>query len=198
MKSQTKDNCLKALIYISTAFTIMVLLSIVMFVLIKGLPAINLDFLTNKESGIFPLVVSTFYLVILSLVISIPIGVATAIYLNEYAKPGKLLSIVTFSIQSLAGIPSIIYGLFGMLLFVNTLKMSYSILAGALTLSIMLLPTIIITTKEALKSIPMSYRYGSLALGATKLETNFKIVLPSAISGILVAIVLSISSYFNN
>ncbi len=142
--------------------------------------------------GIVPMFVSTIYIILLSLAIAGPIGISAAIYLNEYAKPGRILSSIRFAIQNLAGIPSIIYGLFGMLLFVQTLKMQYSILAGSLTLSILLLPTIISTTEEALKEIPRSYREGSYGLGATKLQTIAKIILPGALPGILVAVILSI------
>ncbi|MDF2869513.1 MAG: pstA [Anaerocolumna sp.] len=142
--------------------------------------------------GIIPMLVSTIYIILLSLVISGPIGIGAAIYLNEYAKPGRVLGIIRFAIQNLAGIPSIIYGLFGMLLFVQVLKMQYSILAGSLTLSILLLPTIISTTEEALKEIPRSYREGSYGLGATKLQTIGRIILPGALPGILVAVILSI------
>jgi len=142
--------------------------------------------------GIIPMLVSTIYIILLSLVISGPIGIGAAIYLNEYAKPGRILNSIRFAIQNLAGIPSIIYGLFGMLLFVQVLKMQYSILAGSLTLSILLLPTIISTTEEALKEIPRSYREGSYGLGATKLQTIARIILPGALPGILVAVILSI------
>lgn len=142
--------------------------------------------------GIIPMLVSTVYMILLSLAISAPIGILSAIYLNEYAKAGRVLNIIRFAIQNLAGIPSIIYGLFGMLVFVQMLHMQYSILAGALTLSIILLPTIITTTEEALKAIPNTYRQSSLGLGATKLQTNYKVVLPNALPGILVAIILSI------
>lgn len=148
--------------------------------------------ITRPGGGIVPMLVSTIYIIILSLVISAPIGILSAIYLNEYAKPGKILNLLRFAIQNLAGIPSIIYGLFGMLVFVQMMKMQYSILAGSLTLSIILLPTIISTTEEALKAIPQTYRESSLGLGATKLQTNYKIVLPNALPGILVAVILSI------
>ena len=142
--------------------------------------------------GIVPMLISTIYIIFITLLIAVPIGVGAAIYLNEYAKPGKVLNIIRFAIQNLAGIPSIIYGLFGMLVFVQLARMQYSILAGSLTLSIMLLPTIISTTEESLKEIPMSYRQGSYGLGASKLQTISKIILPSATPGILVAIILSI------
>ncbi len=142
--------------------------------------------------GIVPMLVATVYIILLSLVIAAPIGISSAIYLNEYAKRGRILSTIRFAIQNLAGIPSIIYGLFGMLVFVQISKMEYSILAGALTLSIMLLPTIISTTEEALKEIPNAYRESSFGLGATKLQTIRRIILPGALPGILVAIILSI------
>lgn len=142
--------------------------------------------------GIVPMLVSTLYMIGLSLGIAAPIGILAAIYLNEYAKAGKVLQIIRFAIQNLAGIPSIIYGLFGMLFFVQMMKMQYSILAGACTISIILLPTIISTTEEALKAIPRGYRESSLGLGATKLQTTYKVVLPNALPGILVAVILSI------
>lgn len=147
---------------------------------------------TRPGGGIVPMVISTLYIILLTLLIAAPVGICAAIYLNEYAKPGKVLNIIRFAIQNLAGIPSIIYGLFGMLVFVQNLKMQYSILAGGLTLSIMLLPTIISTTEETLKEVPNVYRQGSMGLGATKLQTISKIILPSALPGILVAIILSI------
>lgn len=142
--------------------------------------------------GIVPMLVATIYVIVLSLCLAAPIGIGSAIYLNEYAKRGRTLNLIRFAIQNLAGIPSIIYGLFGMLLFVQIAKMQYSILAGALTLSIMLLPTIISTTEEALKEIPNAYRESSYGLGATKLQTIARIILPGALPGILVAILLSI------
>lgn len=142
--------------------------------------------------GILPMLVTTFYIIVLSLAIAAPIGISSAIYLNEYAKPGRILRLIRFAIQNLAGIPSIIYGLFGMLVFVRLLKMEYSILAGSLTLSILLLPTIISTTEEALKEIPKAYRDSSYGLGATKIQTIGRIILPGALPGILVAVILSI------
>lgn len=142
--------------------------------------------------GIMPMLISTIYIIILTLVIVMPIGVGAAIYLSEYAKSGRLLKLIRFAIQNLAGIPSIIYGLFGMLFFVQFCNMQYSILAGSLTLGIMLLPTIISTTEEAFKEVPQSYRHGSYGLGASKLQTIIKVILPSALPGILVGIILSI------
>lgn len=148
--------------------------------------------ITRPGGGILPMLVATLYMILLSLAIAAPVGILSAIYLNEYAKQGILLKLIRFAIQNLSGIPSIIYGLFGMLFFVQMLNMQYSIFAGACTISIVLLPTIISTTEEALKAIPKTYRESSLGLGATKLQTNYKIVLPNALPGILVAVLLSI------
>lgn len=151
--------------------------------------------LTNpngEEGGIFSSIFSTVYVVALSILISTPIGICAAIYLVEYAKPGKVVRIIRFATESLAGIPSIIFGLFGYIFFVTYLKLGFSLLAGALTVSMMVLPTIVRTTEEALKAVPNAYREGSLGLGATKLKTIKKIILPSAIPGILTSIILSI------
>lgn len=306
MSRQIKDNIIKALIYASSAFSVAILVIIIGFIVIKGAPRINLDFLTHsyedkttyvtvkevtnadaevkenqciskalgvafsmseeglvvekieKDSalkqavdgtgavyglrkndivtkigdyniereikantdsgavltesaktirnnsgdmrvkavrrggGIISMVVTTIYMVLLSLLIAGPIGILAAVYLNEYAKKGKMMTLIHFAIENLAGIPSIIYGLFGSLVFVQMLKLQYSLLAGALTVSIILLPTIISTTEETLKTIPKTYRESSLGPGATKLQTVSRVVLPNAISGILVAVLLSI------
>lgn len=148
--------------------------------------------ITRLGGGIVPMVVTTLYMILLSLIVAAPIGIMAAIYLNEYAKQGRVVTLIRFAIQNLSGIPSIIYGLFGALFFVQVCHMGYSILAGSLTLSIMLLPVIISTTEETLKAIPMTYRESSLGLGATKLQTIAKVVLPNALPGIVVAIILSI------
>lgn len=148
--------------------------------------------ITRIGGGIIPMLVTTLYMIVLSLLVAAPIGILSAIYLNEYAKQGKIVTIIRFAIQNLSGIPSIIYGLFGSIFFVQICKMSYSILAGALTIAIILLPVIISTTEETLKAIPKGYRESSLGLGATKLQTISKIILPNALPGIVVAIILSI------
>lgn len=146
----------------------------------------------RKGGGILPMIVTTIYMIGLSLLIAGPIGILAAVYLNEYAKKGKMMTVIHFAIENLAGIPSIIYGLFGSLVFVQMMQLQYSLLAGALTISIILLPTIITTTEETLKTIPKTYRESSLGLGATQLQTVMRVVLPNAISGILVAILLSV------
>ncbi len=181
-----------------TTITTMFLLGIITFILVKGLPYITWDFLTSDyEYGgaisIFPSIVSTLMLVFLSIVIAVPLGIMTAIYLNEYTKAGnKLVKFIRSAIEILAGIPSIVYGLFGMIFFCGICGLGTSIAAGAFTVSIMILPTIVRSTEESLMSVPDSFREGSLALGAGKLRTIFKVVLPSALPGILSAVILSI------
>lgn len=190
------DNTAKILIWLSALITVGALAWILIHVISNGLSEINWSFLTNNpsddEAGIFPMIISTLYIVLLSIAISTPIGVCSAIYLVEYAKPGKVVRIIRFATESLAGIPSIIYGLFGMIFFVIVLGLKFSLISGAITLSMMVLPTIIRTTEEALKAVPRSFREGSLALGASKLRTIFKVILPSAAPGIITAIILSI------
>jgi len=141
--------------------------------------------------GVFPMMVSTLLLVFVTLIVSAPLGILAAIYMVEYAKPGRFVKLVRFATEILSGIPSVVYGLFGMLMFVQLLKLGMSILSGALTMSILLLPIMMRTTEEALKTVPMSYREASYGLGANKIQTIYKVVLPSAMPGIMVGIILS-------
>ena len=192
-----KDNILNSLLYISSFVTVGVLVLIVGFIFIKGIKGISLDYIFSDYSalgdgGIFPMILSTLYMVLVSIAVSTPIGILSAIYLNEYAKKGKIVEIIRFATECLSGIPSIVYGLFGGIFFVVTLKMQYSIIAGALTVAIIILPVIIRTTEEALKTVPNEYREGSLAMGATKFQTLYKVILPSALPGILSGVILSI------
>lgn len=197
-KRRTSDWILMFLTWFFSFLTIAVLAWILIYIISKGVSQINFKFLsdiympTAGKTGIFPMIVSTLDIIAVTLMISTPVGICSAIYLVEYSKPGRVLDTVRFATETLAGIPSIIYGLFGLIFFVITLHFKYSILSGALTLSIMVLPTIIRTTEEALKSVPDGYREGSLALGATKLKTVSRIILPCAIPGILTAVILSI------
>lgn len=197
-KRRISDNILLCLTWLSAAVTMAVLVWILAYVIIKGIPHISWDFLTTiykpvrDLTGILPMMVSTLMLIGVTLLISTPIGICSAIYLVEYSKPGRLVNTIRFATETLAGIPSIIYGLFGYIFFVVALQFKYSILSGALTLSIMVLPTVIRSTEEALKSVPDSYREGSFALGASKLKTVSRVVLPCAIPGILTAVILSI------
>ncbi|VIG83202.1 ABC transporter phosphate-specific permease [Clostridioides difficile] len=192
-----KENLLKSLVYLSALFTIVSLVVIVGFIFIKGIGKMNFNFLLSNYSasgdgGILPMIITTLYTVLVSIVVATPIGILAAIYLQEYAKKGKAVTAIRFATESLSGIPSIVYGLFGGIFFVVTLKMGYSIVAGSLTVAIIILPVIIRTTEEALKTVPQAYRESSLALGATKFQTLYKVVLPSAIPGILSGVILSI------
>ncbi|MCI6031536.1 phosphate ABC transporter permease PstA [Fusobacterium varium] len=172
---------------------------IIGYIIYKGLPAISWEFLTEmpkngmREGGIFPAIIGTIYLTIGTIIVSVPFGIFTGIYLVEYAKDNLLTRIINLTIINLAGIPSIIYGLFGMALFVIFLGFDVSIVSGSLTLGIMCLPVIITSTRESLLAIPNHLREASLALGATKWETITKVVLPAALPGILTGVILSIS-----
>lgn len=192
-----KDNFLSFLLYLSSFITVGLLVLIVGFIFVNGIKGINFsyifsDYSAKGDGGIFPMIVSTVYMVVIAIVIATPIGILSAIYLNEYAKKGKIVETIRFATECLAGIPSIIYGLFGGIFFVVTLKMQYSIIAGALTVSIIILPVIIRTTEEALKTVPDEFREGSLAMGATQFQTLYKVILPSALPGILSGVILSI------
>lgn len=185
-------------LWLTALVTMGFLLLILIFILKEGLPSVSWDFLTKypesmgREGGIFPTIIGSFYLTIVSLVIATPIGVGAAVYLTEYTRESIITKIIRFGTETLAGVPSIIFGLFGFAFFVTYLHLGFSILSGAITLSLMLLPTIIRTSEEAIKSVPVSYREGSLALGATKWITIVKVVIPAALPGIVTGIVLSI------
>ena len=175
-----------------------ILISILGFIVFNGIKVINWEFLSSApkegmtEGGIFPAIIGTIYLIIGSLVFAVPLGVTSAIYTVEYAGNGKIVRFIRMMTNSLASIPSIVFGLFGMALFVNKLGFGDSILAGSLTLGLLSLPVIIRTSEEALKAVPESYRSGSYALGASKLQTITKLILPSALPNILTGIILSI------
>lgn len=192
-----KSIIFRTLTYISIALTIFMMLAIVIYIFAGGIEHITPELLFGDFSSENPsmkfAIITTVILVLLSLLISVPIGVGCAIYLTEYAKSGsKVVRLIRLATETLAGIPSIIYGLFGALFFGTALNMGYSILSGVLTISIMVLPTIIRTSEEAIKSVPLLYREGSFGLGAGKLRTIIKIVLPSAANGIFSAIMLSV------
>ena len=197
-KIRPSDLILTVLIDLAAAFSILLLIAIMGYVFFRGLPQISLSFLTSVPStikgtfGIAGNIVNTLYIVILTLLIATPIGVGSAIYLNEYAKPGKIVRLIEFTTETLSGIPSIIFGLFGMVFFGTTLGLGYSILTGALTLTLMVLPLITRNTQEALKTVPATYRSGALGIGATKWYMIRTILLPSAMPGIITGIILAI------
>ena len=185
------------LVTLSAAITVFVLFFLIAYILIKGIPHLTPDLFSwtynSEDVSMLPSIINTVLMTLLSLLIAAPLGIFSSIYLVEYAKRGnKIVKLIRITAETLSGIPSIVYGLFGMLFFVVTLHWSYSILSGAFTLAIMILPLIIRTTEEALKSVPDAYREGSFGLGAGRLRTVFRIVLPSAVPGILAGIILAI------
>ena len=188
---------LRILVYLAAALTLVCIAFILIYILAKGIPNLTPDLFkleyTSDNCSMLPALVNTLFMTLLSLLIAGPIGIFAAIYLVEYAKSGnKLVGIVRITAETLTGIPSIVYGLFGMILFMTKLGWGLSLLSGAFTLAIMILPLIMRTTEEALKAVPDSFREGSFGLGAGKLRTVFKIVLPSAIPGILAGIILAV------
>lgn len=193
------EKVITALIKLIGALTILPVVFIIGYIIVKGLPAISKTFLLSmpaegmREGGIFPSIVGTIWLTVMTIIFAVPFGVFTGVYLVEYSKDNWIRRVVNLTIVNLAGIPSIVYGLFGMALFVIALNFGTSLLAGSLTLSIMCLPVIITATRESLLAIPNTLREASLALGATKWETTIKVVLPAALPGILTGIILSIS-----
>ena len=181
----------------ATLLILVVVAFIIGFVLEKGLPQLSLEFLFSnpknmgKEGGILPAIVGTLILSLMAILIALPLGVGTAVYLSEYTRETRLTKAIRFGTDCLAGIPSIIFGLFGYIFFVTTLRMGWSLIAGALTLAMMVLPTLIRTSEEAIRSVPQSWREVSLSLGATRWETVRKVVLPGALPGIITGIMLS-------
>ena len=188
---------LMLLVMLSAIITFAVLLFLIAYILINGIPHTKPELFalkyTSENGSLFPALINTIVMTLLSFIIAVPFGIFSAIFLVEYAKRGnKFVDIIRITTETLSGIPSIVYGLFGMLFFVTTLKWGYSLLAGAFTLAIMILPLIMRTTEEALKAVPDSYREGSFGLGAGKLRTVFRIVLPSAVPGILAGVILAV------
>lgn len=184
------------LVVLSAVATIAALVFLILYILVNGIPYINADLFswtyTSENCSVIPAAINTVIMAGISLLLAVPVGIGSAIYLVEYAKKGnKLVKVIRVTAETLTGIPSIVYGLFGMLFFVTALKWKFSILAGAFTLAIMILPVILRTTEEALLSVPDSYREGSFGLGAGKLRTIFKIVLPAAVPGILSGVILA-------
>ncbi len=192
------DMLQKLAIYVSASISVIILLGIIGYVFYKGIRTVNWTFLTTVTSarkqtvGILGNLLNTAYIIVISLLLATPIGVGSAIYLNEYAKPGRIVRIIEFTTETLAGIPSIIFGLFGMIFFGETLGLGYSILTGSLTLTLMVLPLITRNTQEALRTVPDSYRSGALGMGATKWYMIRTILLPSSMHGIVTGIILAL------
>lgn len=191
------SKILKGLVFLSAGITFTILLLLIGYILVQGIPHLTLDLFspeyTTDNQSVIPALINTVIMTLVSLLVAVPVGIFSAIFLVEYSGKGnKFVDLVRMTTETLQGIPSIIYGLFGMLFLVYRLKLDYSILSGALTLAIMILPLIMRTTEEALKSVPDLYREGSFGLGAGKLRTVFRIVLPSAAPGILAGIILAI------
>jgi len=195
--ARTSARLLRLLVTAAAALTVGTLLLLVGYILVKGIPSLSPSLFsihyTSENVSLFPAVINTLVLTALSLLLAVPIGIGSAVYLVEYARRGsRLVALVRLTTETLSGIPSIVYGLFGSLLFVTYLGWGWSILAGACTLGIMILPLIMRTTEEALKAVPDSFREGSFGLGAGRLRTTIRIVLPAAIPGILAGVILAV------
>ncbi|MCI4444674.1 MAG: phosphate ABC transporter permease PstA [Candidatus Aminicenantes bacterium] len=198
LKPRVEQKIIQVVLYLFTSIAVLVLIFILVVILKNGLPQLSWKFLTKnpadmgREGGIFSTIVATIFLTFIAILIATPLGVGTAIYLTEYTVEGRLTKIIRFGAECLAGIPSIIFGLFGFILFVNKLKLGWSILSGGLTLAFMVLPTIIRTSEEAIKSVPQAYRLVSFSLGSTRWQAITRVVLPSAVPGIVTGVILSI------
>lgn len=192
------DMMLTSVICGCAGLSMVLLAGILGYVFVRGFPHVTWSFLSTASStargtfGILGNIINTLYIVVITLLIATPLGIGSAVYLNEYARPGKLVRLIEFTTETLAGIPSIIFGLFGMVFFGNTLGLGYSVLTGALTLTLMILPLITRTTQEALKTVPDSYRHGALGIGAAKWYMIRTILLPSAMPGILTGVILAV------
>ncbi|MCD2492510.1 phosphate ABC transporter permease PstA [Lacrimispora sp. NSJ-141] len=197
-RRRLSDGILTALIYLCASLAICLVAGIVGYVVVRGVRSVNWTFLTTVQSsknntfGIAGNLLNTLYIIVITLLIATPLGIGAAIYLNEYAKPGKLVRMIEFTTETLSGIPSIIFGMFGMVFFGTTLHLGFSILTGALTLTLLILPLITRNTQEALRTVPDSYRNGALGIGATKWYMIRTILLPSAMPGIITGVILAI------
>lgn len=197
-KGRISDKLLMGLVLLSTSLSIILLLGIILFVFIKGASTVSLSFLTGVTSvlkgtvGIAGNILNTVLIIVITMIIATPIGIGSAIFLNEYAKKGVFVTVIEYATETLSGIPSIIFGLFGMMFFGNTLGLGYSLLTGGLTLILMVLPLITRNTQEALKAVPDSYRNGAVGLGSGKWHMIRTILIPSAMPGIITGVILAI------
>jgi phosphate transport system permease protein len=193
------QSIMNVIFWISGILTVAILLVIIGYIIWNGLPAISLEFLfsspidNGRAGGIFPMIVSTIYVTIIALIVSVPLGVLSAIYLAEYSGENKIVRAIRFGSQTLASIPSIVFGLFGLAFFVQFFHFGFCVLSGGLTLALMALPTILSTSEISIQAVSQSYREGSLAIGATKWQTVYKVVLPAAIPGIVTGIILGMA-----
>ena len=197
-KGRMADKLMMGLVLLSTSLSIILLLGIIIFVFVKGASTVSLSFLTGVTSvlkgtvGIASNILNTVLIIVITMLIATPIGIGSAIFLNEYAKKGPFVTVIEYATETLSGIPSIIFGLFGMMFFGNTLGLGYSLLTGGLTLILMVLPLITRNTQEALKSVPDSYRNGAVGLGSGKWHMIRTILIPSAMPGIITGVILAI------
>jgi len=198
LNPRIEQKIVRTVLWLFTFITVAILVFIIVFILRKGLPVVTWEFLSRnpidmgKSGGIFSTVIGTVALTLMALLVATPLGVGTAIYLAEYTSENRITRIIRFGAECLAGIPSIIFGLFGFILFVTKLGFGWSILSGGLTLAFMILPTIIRTSEEAIRAVPASFRQVSFSLGSTKWQTVSRVVLPSALPGIVTGVILSI------
>jgi phosphate transport system permease protein len=194
-RARLTDRFFTGLMWVAATFLVIVLAVVVLSLLIAGLPVLSLQFLltpgTFSEPGIGPQIWVSLYTLFLTLLFVVPVGAGASIYLSEYAPPGRLTNLIRFSVESLSSVPSIVYGVFGAIVFLTQMQLGYSILSGALTLALLNLPLMVRVTEDAIRRVPASYREGSLALAASKWETIRNVVIPSALPGILTAIVLT-------
>lgn len=197
-KKRSKDALYYTVIGALSIFTLFCLVVIIVYVMAQGLPGISLAFLTEspsrmgKEGGIFPVIIATLYMTAIALLIACPIGVGAAVFFKEYSKGGRFVRTIRIFTEVLAGIPSIVFGLFGFSFFVIFMGLGWSVLSGGLTLFLMILPTIVRSTEESLETVPLSYREGSLAVGATRWQTTVKVVLPCCVKGIVTGVILGL------
>ncbi len=198
MKRKTTERIARTMVWTAGISVILVLLFIIIFILWEGVPVLSWQFLfgiprnLGRSGGIFPTIVGTFLVTLVAIIVSTPFGVGTAIYLTEYTRETRITWVLRFGAECLAGVPSIVYGLFGFIFFVINLGLGWSILSGGLTLAVMILPTIIRTSEEAIRTVPYIYREVSFSLGGSRLQTTTRAVLPSALPGIATGIILSI------
>ncbi len=198
LNPRIEQKIVRTVLWLFTFITVAILVFIIVFILRKGLPVVTWEFLSRnpidmgKSGGIFSTVIGTIALTLMALLVATPLGVGTAIYLAEYTSENRITRVIRFGAECLAGIPSIIFGLFGFILFVTKLGFGWSILSGGLTLAFMILPTIIRTSEEAIRAVPASFRQVSFSLGSTKWQTVSRVVLPSALPGIVTGVILSI------